>query len=96
MTTTYPVTLLPVDGDPEAAWNAVKADEDTFVRPDDGRPFAVTSYLIDAGGREEAELRVLTWIDHSYEDDLRGAKATGVREVAAGRWLVSLQVFGEF
>ena len=96
MPTTYPVTLPPVPSDPETAWNGERVGNAVFDRPDYGSPSATTTFAIDAADSEEAELRVLAWIDHSYEDDLREATATAVREVSPGRWHVSLRILGEF
>ncbi|WP_326693368.1 MULTISPECIES: hypothetical protein [unclassified Streptomyces] len=96
MPTTYPVTLLPVPDDPGATWNAERIGETHFDHPDEGWPSATTVYAIDADSATEAELRVLTWIDHSYEDDLRRATATALLEAGTGRWHVSLRILGEF
>ncbi|WP_189243055.1 hypothetical protein [Planobispora rosea] len=53
---------------------------------------AKSFYSIDAATPEEAELRVLAWIDHDYEDDLRHAEATADPvPVAPGRWRVTLE-----
>ncbi|MFD8385244.1 hypothetical protein ACFV2X_43130 [Streptomyces sp. NPDC059679] len=96
MPTTYPVTLPSVPNDPETAWSAERVGETVLEHPDEGWASATTTYAIDAGSRSEAELRVLAWIDHSYEDDLRQATATAVEQVDPNRWHVSLRILGEF
>ncbi|MFD3923054.1 hypothetical protein [Streptomyces sp. NPDC058595] len=96
MPTSYPVTLPTVPNDPETVWRA-KRVSDTFIRrPDEGWPSATTWFSIDASSSEEAELRLLAWIDHSFQDDLRRSTATAFGEEQPGHWWVSLQVFGEF
>lgn len=96
MPTTYPVTLPAVPADPETTWRAEQVSKPAIEHPDEGRSTATSDYAIDASSTEEAELRVPAWIDHSYEDDLRGATATSRGELSPGRWRVSLQVLGEF
>ncbi|PWI04914.1 hypothetical protein DIZ27_42450 [Streptomyces sp. NWU339] len=88
MPTTYPVTLPPVPTDPETTWHAQRLSDTVFERPDQGWPSATTRFAIDASSSAEAELRVLAWINHSYEDDLRQA--------GTHRWHVSLRILGEF
>ncbi|MEU8911125.1 hypothetical protein [Streptomyces mirabilis] len=83
MPTDYPVTLPPVPQDPETAWHAQRVRDTVFERPDEGWPCATTTFAIDASTATEAELRVLAWIHHSYEDDLR--QATTTAESQAGR-----------
>ncbi|MGI5414161.1 hypothetical protein ACQEV9_46180 [Streptomyces chartreusis] len=53
-------------------------------------------FAIDATSPDEAELRVLAWINHSYEDDLRRATATAEHQASPHRWHVSLRILGEF
>jgi hypothetical protein len=94
MPTDYPVTLPPVPQDPETAWHAQRVSDTVFEHPNEGWPSATTMFAIDASTATEAELRVLAWIHHSYEDDLHRAMATAKSE--AGRWHVSLRLLGEF
>ncbi|MFC5220076.1 hypothetical protein [Streptomyces coerulescens] len=96
MPTTFPVTLPPVPADPEAAWHAERVGDTAYERPDDGRSSATTVFAIDATSPDEAELRVLAWINHNYEDDLRRATATAEHQAGLHRWHVSLRIFGEF
>ncbi|MFI1408785.1 hypothetical protein ACH4Y0_02425 [Streptomyces sp. NPDC020707] len=96
MPTTYPVTLPPVPGDPETTWHAQRIGDTVIEQPDDGWPSATTLFAIDASSSAEAELRVLAWISHSYEDDLRRATATAEHQAGPEHWHVSLRVLGEF
>ncbi|MFI9248362.1 hypothetical protein ACIGXF_38765 [Streptomyces sp. NPDC053086] len=41
-------------------------------------------------------MRVLAWINHSYEDDLRQATATAEHQAGPHQWHVSLRILGEF
>lgn len=90
MPTRYPTTLPAV---PVHRWNAEKVEPDTIA---DDATYAETGFEIDADSAEDAEARTLAWIDHDYEDDLRGATATALRQVRQGRWRVRLRVIGEF
>lgn len=96
MPTTYPVTLPPVPDDPESAWNAERVGDPIFEHPDEGWPSVTNTYAIDATDATQAELRVLAWIDSSYEDDLRRSTSTALNEVGQGRWHVALRILGEF
>ncbi|MDX3020104.1 hypothetical protein [Streptomyces acidiscabies] len=96
MPTTYPVTLPPVPLDPETAWHAQCISDTVFERPDEGWSSATTLFGIDASSQAEAELRVLAWINHSYEDDLRQATATAEHQASPHQWHVSLRILGEF
>ncbi|MFI7641921.1 hypothetical protein [Nonomuraea sp. NPDC049400] len=50
-----------------------------------------SQYTIDAASGEEAELRVLAWIDYDYQDDLRRAVATADEHpTRPGRWRVTI------
>ncbi|PCG87102.1 hypothetical protein CIB93_04445 [Streptomyces sp. WZ.A104] len=93
MPTTYPTSLPAV---PENRWDAEKLADRGIERPAEGRPVAVADFALDAGTAEQAELRLLAYIDRAYEDDLRGATATAAEESAPGRWRVTLRVPGEF
>ncbi|MFM9499755.1 hypothetical protein ACKI1Q_39975 [Streptomyces galilaeus] len=95
MPTDYPVTLPPVPQDPETAWHAQRVSDTVFEHPDDGWPSATTMFAIDASTATEAELRVLAWIHHSYEDALHRATATAESQAGPGRWHVSLRLLGE-
>ncbi len=88
MPTTYPATLpaVPVD-----RWNADKARDVEFAQS-----YVISEFEIDADTAADAEARVLAWIDHDYEDDLRGATATGTEQLPGGRWRVHLKILGEF
>ncbi|MFE4829955.1 hypothetical protein [Streptomyces sp. NPDC056672] len=96
MPTTYPVTLPAVPDDPESAWRAERIGTTAVEHPGQGWPSATTTYAIDATGPHEAELRLLAWINHSYQDDLRNATATAINENTPGHWHVSLRLIGEF
>ncbi|MFJ8018689.1 hypothetical protein [Streptomyces sp. NPDC096311] len=96
MPTAYPVTLPPVPVDPETAWHAQRISDTVFERPDEGWPSATTLFAIEASSPAEAELRVLAWINHSYEDDLRQATATAEHQAGPHQWHVSLRILGEF
>ncbi|GGP80835.1 hypothetical protein [Streptomyces melanogenes] len=96
MSTAYPVTLPPVPDDPETVWHAQRLSDTVVERPAEGRPSATTLFAIDATSPAEAELRVLAWINHSYEDDLRQASATAEHQAGPHRWHVSLRIPGEF
>ncbi|BBC28720.1 hypothetical protein SGFS_000110 [Streptomyces graminofaciens] len=96
MPTDYPVTLPPVPDEPETAWRAQRVGDTVFERPDEGWPSATTTFAIDASSAAEAELRVLAWIHHSDEDDLRQATATAEGPAGPDRWHVSLRILGEF
>ncbi len=45
---------------------------------------------MEAATAVEAERRVLTWLDHDFEDDLRGWAATATGEATRGRWRVEV------
>ncbi|WP_280433445.1 hypothetical protein [Nocardia brasiliensis] len=45
---------------------------------------------VEAATAVEAERRVLTWLDHDFEDDLRGWAATATGEATRGRWRVEV------
>ncbi|MFK0154196.1 hypothetical protein ACIQVK_19250 [Streptomyces sp. NPDC090493] len=96
MPTEYPVTLPTVPLDPETAWHAQRISDTVFERPDAGWPSATTLFAVDASSTSEAELRVLAWINHSYEDDLCQATATAEHQAGPERWHVSLRILGEF
>jgi hypothetical protein len=91
--TTYPTSLPAV---PENRWDAEKLADRGIERPAEGRPVALADFALDADTAEEAELRLLAYIDNDYEDELRGASATAAEESAPGRWRVTLRVPGEF
>lgn len=93
MPTLYPSDLPAV---PDDRWNADRISETEYVTPDEGWGQAVTYYAIDATHKAEAEKRVLAWIDHDYEDDLRKSTAEAVAELASGRWQVKLTLLGEW
>ncbi|MFE7114084.1 hypothetical protein ACFU99_01485 [Streptomyces sp. NPDC057654] len=93
MPTMYPTSLPAV---PVNRWHAEKLADRGIERPLEGRPIAVTDFVLDAGSAEQAEVRLLAYIDNDYEDDLRGATATAAEESAPGRWLVTMRVSGEF
>ncbi|MGW2612719.1 hypothetical protein ACWC4A_52025 [Streptomyces mirabilis] len=95
MATDYPTSLPPVPDAPETAWQAQRVSDTVFERPDEGWPSATTTFAIDATTAVEAELRVLAWIHHSYEDDLRQATATAKGPAGPHRWHVSLRILGE-
>ncbi|MFJ8158516.1 hypothetical protein [Streptomyces sp. NPDC094468] len=82
--------------DPETAWGAQAIGDTVIDHPADGRPCATTLFVIDASGPAEAELRLLAWINHSYEDDIRQATAIAERPAGPHRWHVSLRIPGEF
>ncbi|WP_042422346.1 hypothetical protein [Streptacidiphilus anmyonensis] len=90
MPTRYPTALPDV---PESRWNAEHTEPATIA---DDATYAEAVYEIDAESGEQAETRTLAWIDHEYEDDLRGATTTALHEVRPGRWCVRLRVVGEF
>lgn len=96
MPTTYPVTLPSVPDEPETAWGAERVSDTVIRHPDEGWSSATTYFAIDAGSPEEAERRLLAWISHSFEDDLRRATATACGEERPGHWRVRLEKFGEF
>jgi hypothetical protein len=85
--TTYPSGLPSVPAD---RWGAEKLADLGIEQPDEGRPVAV------ADSAQQAEQRLLAYIDNDYEDDLRGATATAADESSPGRWRVTLRVPGEF
>lgn len=61
-----------------------------------GWPSATTLFAIDASSPAEAELRVLAWINHTYEDDLRQATAAAEHQAGPHQWRhVSLRILGE-
>ncbi|MCX5278109.1 MULTISPECIES: hypothetical protein [Streptomyces] len=93
MPTTYPTSLTTV---PEDRWDAEKLADRGIERPAEGRPVAVADFVLTADSAGQAELRLLSYIDNDYEDDLRGATATAAEEAAPGRWRVTLRVPGEF
>ncbi|MFE3608250.1 hypothetical protein [Streptomyces goshikiensis] len=93
MPTRYPTSLPAV---PQNRWDAQKLADLGFERPLEGRPLAVADFALDAGTAEEAEVRLLAYLDNDYDDDLRGATATAAEEVTPGRWRVTLRVPGEF
>ncbi|MFF4924277.1 hypothetical protein ACFY4B_27145 [Kitasatospora sp. NPDC001261] len=93
MPTRYPTDLPEVPND---RWNAEKVAENEIVIPDEGWGRSISHFAIDAENGPEAEKRVLAWINHDYEDDLRRATAEAVAELAPGRWRVTLTVLGEF
>ncbi|MEU3349971.1 hypothetical protein ABZ723_34370 [Streptomyces sp. NPDC006700] len=93
MPTAYPTRLPSVPAD---RWGAEKLADLGIERPDEGRPVAVADFVLDADSTEQAEQRLLAYIDNDYEDDLRGATATAAEESAPGRWRVTLRVPGEF
>ncbi|WP_327258183.1 hypothetical protein [Streptomyces sp. NBC_01244] len=96
MPTTYPTSLPAV---PQNRWDAEKLGDRGIERPaegTEGRPVAVADFTLLADSTEQAELRLLAYIDNDYEDDLRGASATATEETAPGRWLVTLRVPGEY
>ncbi|MCP9208754.1 hypothetical protein NMK44_16920 [Streptomyces sp. NEAU-Y11] len=64
-------------------------DEHTAVRGPPGTGW-------DLHSAEQAEARLLAWIDNDFEDDLRGAMATAAEESVPGVWRVTLRVTGEF
>ncbi|MGW0672524.1 hypothetical protein [Streptomyces sp. NPDC002746] len=92
MYTTYPTSLPAVP----QGWDAEKLADRGIERPAQGRPVAVADFVLDAGSAEEAEVRLLAYIDNDYEDELRGATATAADESTPGRWRVTLRVPGEF
>ncbi|KAA9379667.1 hypothetical protein F5972_08420 [Microbispora cellulosiformans] len=48
-------------------------------------------YTVDAGSGVEAEQRVLAWIHHDYQDDLRHAEVTAdPNPLQPGRWRVTV------
>ncbi len=92
MSTRYPVTLPPV---PDDRWNADRpngyaykeiTDDEDIVR------FNRQRVEIDAADAAEAELRVLAYIDGSFQDDLRGAVTTADHEITPGRWAVDIDI----
>ncbi|MFE7133709.1 hypothetical protein ACFVIM_22925 [Streptomyces sp. NPDC057638] len=93
MPTTYPTSLPAVPAD---RWDAEKLGDRGIERPDDARPVAVADFVLTADSPEQAEQRLLAYIDNDYDDDLRGASATAAEEAAPGRWRVILRVPGEF
>ncbi|MEV8544368.1 hypothetical protein [Streptomyces sp. NPDC051572] len=88
MPTRYPTNLPPV---PEDRWNPKQVGQSTH-----GIGFAQTTYEIDATTDAEAEVRILAWIDHDAEDDLRGATAEAAEQLSSTRWRVTLMILGEF
>ncbi|MEU7322725.1 hypothetical protein ABZ682_19540 [Streptomyces griseoviridis] len=93
MPTTYP-TSLPAG--PDDRWRAEKVADRGIERPAEGQPVAVADFTLDASSTKEAEVRLLAYIDHDYEDELRGATATAAQESTPGGWRVTLRVPGEF
>ncbi|MEU7317444.1 hypothetical protein [Streptomyces sp. NPDC007083] len=88
MSTSYPTTLPAV---PVNRWNAEKLRD-----IESAQSYAITEFTIDAETTTDAEARLLAWIDNDYDDDLRGATATGIEPLPGGRWRVQLRVLGEF
>ncbi|WP_105974715.1 hypothetical protein [Streptomyces geranii] len=93
MPTTYPSGLPSVPAD---RWGAEKLADLGIEQPDEGRPVAVADFVLNADSAQQAEQRLLAYIDNDYEDDLRGATATAADESSPGRWRVTLRVPGEF
>ncbi|MEU3907974.1 hypothetical protein AB0F20_29890 [Streptomyces goshikiensis] len=96
MPTRYPTSLPAV---PENRWDAEKLADRGIEYPAEGveaRPVAVADFSLVADSAEQAEQRLLAYIDNDYEDDLRGATATAAEDAAPGRWRVTLRVPGEF
>lgn len=75
---TFPVLEPPFD-DWDADWTGNGGD------PDEGTAYA--TFTVRATSVEEAEKRIVSWVDYNFEDDLRGAIATGV-ETAPGHFTV--------
>ncbi|MEV8334305.1 hypothetical protein [Streptomyces niveus] len=92
MPTTYPRDLPAVPAD---RWDAEKL-ADRIERPDDGRAVAVADFALNATSPDQAEVRLLAYIEHDFEDELRKATAIATQELAQGRWRVSLRVPGEY
>lgn len=84
MTTKYPSDLPPV---PVDRWNAdvISAGGDA----DEGTAWVLVEVTAGDGG--EAERRALAYLDHDYDDDLRGAsaEATGAGKLPQ-RWQVRI------
>ncbi|GAB2717607.1 hypothetical protein [Kitasatospora kifunensis] len=93
MPTRYPTDLPPVPND---RWNACRISESEIEIPDEGWGRATTHFAIDASNATEAEKRLLAWIDHDAEDDLRRATAEATAEAQPGRWEVVLTTLGEY
>lgn len=90
MTTYFPDNLPPRPDDPEnwgvelpggpGTGEQIEVGEDEFFR---------MRFLAEAGDAPAAEARVLSWLSHNGQDDLRGAYATATDQPAdSGRWEV--------
>ncbi|MEZ0076310.1 hypothetical protein [Planotetraspora sp. GP83] len=72
---------------PPNRWNADKHGDEGDSDYGPRRSF----YSIDAGSAQEAELRVLAWINHDYQDDLRHAEVTAdPAPVGPARWRLTV------
>lgn len=83
MATRYPTDLPEV---PEDRWDATRLDGGGD--PDEGTAWVLME--VTADDPEQAERRVLAYIDRDYMDDLRGAVATGTGLGAPGRHRVRI------
>ncbi|MFJ2627723.1 DUF3145 family protein [Streptomyces sp. NPDC087532] len=83
--TTFPADLLPAV--PEDRWNTEKVSDTTV---DDDGQLATTVYTLDAPTADEAERRLLAWINHDHQDDLNDATATATRPSQPGHYTVYL------
>lgn len=77
---TFPVLTPPFD-DWNAGWTGAGGD------PDEGTAYA--TFTVNATTPEEAEKRIVSWVDYNYEDDLRGAVATAT-ETTPDRYTVRI------
>lgn len=90
MTTSYPTTLPPVPAD---RWDARVTGNSGD--PDEGSAFL--TLVVTATSAAEAEQRALAYLDHDYEDDLRGASAealghTGPDDPTPSAWTVRINL----
>ncbi len=86
MTTSYPVTLLPVSD--LTGWNPVILDRGRIEDSDGGAPENWVLWQIDAPDGPTAELRMYSYMAKNYQDDLRGSTMTATAEDKPGRWTV--------
>lgn len=86
MTTKWPVTLPAIDL--PNRWNANHIDSGRVERNDGYPPENWVTWEVDAPDAATAELRVFAYMNHDYEDDLKGSSVTAESEVSPGRWVV--------